>query len=131
MSSCFWYEFQNPRVGQIDKEHNFGLVHSDLTPKPAYQAYKTLIEARPAESETTFFAVDGDFVRAGWKAPDGTGGVAVWRAGGCQDVELKFTGKVTKAFDYLGNEIAVPSEKITLSPKVLFFLGPESVEFVK
>ncbi|MBO7678966.1 MAG: hypothetical protein J6S75_04780, partial [Thermoguttaceae bacterium] len=131
VSSCFWYEFQNPEVGVLDKEDNFGLVHKSLTPKPAYQAYKTLIEARPAESRSTFFEIDGDLIRAGWKRPDGTNAVAVWRAGTAQEVELKFTGQVTKAFDYLGSEIPVPAGKAALSPKVLYFIGPESVEFVK
>ena len=131
VSSCFWYEFQNPQVGVLNKEHNFGLVHKNLTPKPVYQAYKTLIEARPADSRSTFFDIDGDLIRAGWECPDGTNAVAVWRAGDAQDVELKFTGQVTKAFDYLGNEISVPEGKISLSPKALYFIGPESVEFVK
>lgn len=38
----FWYNFRNIFANSSDVEHNFGLVNADFTPKPAYEAYKTL-----------------------------------------------------------------------------------------
>jgi hypothetical protein len=44
-----WYQFQDgmwfaARPNPRDVEHNFGIVYSDLTPKPAYVAYGALTE---------------------------------------------------------------------------------------
>ena len=39
----FKYDFRNDGTSPTDKEHNFGLVRKDFSPKPAYAAYATLI----------------------------------------------------------------------------------------
>jgi hypothetical protein len=46
---CEWYQFQDGTwYGQVPKpddvEHHFGIVHTDLTPKPACVAYGTMTE---------------------------------------------------------------------------------------
>lgn len=37
-----WYDWKNDGPDPDEREHNFGLVNLDLSPKPAYQAIKTL-----------------------------------------------------------------------------------------
>jgi hypothetical protein len=37
-----WYDWKNDGPDPDEREHNFGLVHADLSPKPAYLALKTL-----------------------------------------------------------------------------------------
>ncbi len=37
-----WYDWKNDGPDADEREHNFGLVHADLSPKPAYPALKTL-----------------------------------------------------------------------------------------
>lgn len=37
-----WYDWKNDGPDPDEREHNFGLVHTDLSPKPAYHALKTL-----------------------------------------------------------------------------------------
>jgi hypothetical protein len=37
-----WYDWKNDGPDTKDGEHNFGTVHADLSPKPAYLAMKTL-----------------------------------------------------------------------------------------
>ncbi|MGL1903946.1 MAG: glycoside hydrolase family 5 protein [Fibrobacterales bacterium] len=37
-----WYDWKNDGTDAGNREHNFGLVENDLTPKKAYHAYKTL-----------------------------------------------------------------------------------------
>lgn len=37
-----WYDWKNDGLDPEEREHNFGLVHADLSPKPAYLALKTL-----------------------------------------------------------------------------------------
>ncbi len=34
----FWYDFQNDGINPKNKEHNFGIIRKDYSPKPAYQA---------------------------------------------------------------------------------------------
>jgi hypothetical protein len=35
----FWYNFRNIFPNSTEVEHNFGLIHADYTPKPAFEAY--------------------------------------------------------------------------------------------
>ncbi len=37
-----WYDWKNDGPDKNEREHNFGTVTSDLSPKPSYQAIKTL-----------------------------------------------------------------------------------------
>lgn len=37
-----WYDWKNDGPDPDEREHNFGLVYADLSPKPAYHALKTL-----------------------------------------------------------------------------------------
>ena len=39
----FVYEFMAPEYDPVYRECHYGIVHSDLTPKPAYKAYRELI----------------------------------------------------------------------------------------
>lgn len=39
----FWYDFMNDGNDSYNPEHNFGLIHNDMTPKPALVAYANLI----------------------------------------------------------------------------------------
>lgn len=43
----FWYNFREKGTDPNDYEHNFGLVESDWTIKPAYEAYKGYIANEP------------------------------------------------------------------------------------
>jgi len=38
-----WYEYRDSNTGSRDPEANFGLVHSDLSPKPAYTAMRDVV----------------------------------------------------------------------------------------
>ncbi len=42
VAKFFWYELADARLDPNDKEANFGILFSDLTPKPAYVAYAVL-----------------------------------------------------------------------------------------
>jgi hypothetical protein len=43
----FWYNFREKGTDQTNYEHNFGLVESDWTIKPAYEAYEDYIANDP------------------------------------------------------------------------------------
>lgn len=40
----FWYNFRNISDESSDVEHNFGLMHNNFTPKPAWEAYSAVIQ---------------------------------------------------------------------------------------
>jgi hypothetical protein len=42
VSKNFWYDFQNDGQDTANKEHNFGLLRFDGSPKPGYFAYLNL-----------------------------------------------------------------------------------------
>lgn len=77
----FWYEFQAPETDDLDQESHFGIVHRDLSPKPAYAAYRTLIAQRPAGSavlDRPWKSADGAHYYPQWRRPDGAAAGAVW-----------------------------------------------------
>ena len=43
-----WYEYRDSNTGSSDPEANFGLVHSDLSPKPAYAALRDVVAGSTA-----------------------------------------------------------------------------------
>ena len=44
VSKVFWYDFKNDGNDLKEPEHNFGIVHNDLSPKPAVVAYANMID---------------------------------------------------------------------------------------
>ena len=78
----FWYEFQAPETDDLDPESHFGLTHRDLSPKPAFLAYRTLTALRPAGSavvrDRPWKSLDGALYHPHWKRPDGRLAGAVW-----------------------------------------------------
>lgn len=77
----FWYELQAPEADDLDQESHFGIVHRDLSPKPAFLAYKTLTAQRPAGSATLdrpWKSEDGAHYFPQWTRPDGRAAGAVW-----------------------------------------------------
>lgn len=125
----FWYEFQAPEQDDTDKEHHFGMVHRDLSPKPGYIAYQALVKARPSGSvQNENWQVD-DSCLIEWKRPDGQKGFALWTPGISVKKSITITGKITEAFDYLGNPVTIDAnaKTIELNNKIIYLIGPEKI----
>ncbi|WP_288592413.1 glycosyl hydrolase [uncultured Victivallis sp.] len=45
VEKLFYYNFHNDGTSPAEREHNFGLVRWDYTPKPAYRAYRAMTAA--------------------------------------------------------------------------------------
>jgi hypothetical protein len=52
VDKVFWYNFRCKGTDPEDREHNFGIVKYDMTPRPAYDAYRrmTKLRQRPGSS---------------------------------------------------------------------------------
>ena len=129
----YWYEFQAPEQKPEYNEHHFGIVHRDLSPKPAYTAIRTLARARPAGSK----AVDrswrtAELYHPGWQRPDGRVAWALWRLGQEQAHELHVQGAIQEAFDHLGGPLDLNVEagrvRLSLSEAPVYLVGPTAVE---
>jgi hypothetical protein len=125
----FWYELQATEWKDYDKEDHFGLLHRDLSPKPAWGAYGTLVRLRPPGSTVLASPEPGKAVaRWGWKRPDGSCAWALWRQEGEAPATLRLSGAVTEACDFLGQPVAIPADgRVTLGPAGLFLAGPATV----
>ena len=125
----FWYEFQAVEEDDVDREHHFGMVHRDLSPKSGYFAMKTLIRMRPDGSIQNPGWLKDDFCQVSWKRPDGKTVTAVWLPGSEGERTIALNSPVEFACDYLGNTVNVPvpngsTYKLKLSPKVLYLVTP-------
>ncbi len=125
-----WYELQAPEGEPHDPEHHFGILHRDLTPKPAYKALSTLAALRPQGSTALPPAtVPQGTHLSGWIRPDGRKAWAVWstkepgrctaRTGEPTEVWLDLFG-VTRSLP----STAGPANHRTLRSQVLFTGGP-------
>ncbi len=125
----FWYEFQAPEQDDVDKEHHFGMVHRDLSPKTGYLAMKTLTKMRPDGSVQNPGWLKDDFCQISWKRPDGKTVTAVWLPGFEAERTVTLPSPVESACDCFGDPVNLPAPegttyKLKLSPKVLYLVTP-------
>lgn len=127
----FWYELQSPEGKDFDKEDHFGLLHADLSPKPAWAAYRTLIRIRPPGSVAIASPTTGQVVaRWGWRRPDGTTAWALWCQAGEQTVTARLAGPAATATDFQGRPITLPADgALRVGPAGLFLTGPTALDF--
>jgi hypothetical protein len=128
----FWYEFQAPEHNSFDREDSFGIVHRDLTPKPAYFAYRTLAGVFPEGSriDTSVEWNRTDICVVSWIHPDGTHAWAVWVPSGTKQVSLKMGKGFQKALDYTGKELPVAAytKTLTITPGITYLVGPKTLD---
>jgi hypothetical protein len=129
----FWYEFQAVEIDPYYNEHHFGMVHADLSPKPAYTALVALTRLRPSGSKTGVGEWrNGDGVYfPHWTRPDGETVWAVWRALGSGDCTIQVAGSVKGSYDHLGKErpLALKGGRATfeLDESILYLVGPKQL----
>ena len=122
----FWYNFRAGEWKPDEREHHFGIVHADFSPKPAFHAYKTLTTLCPSGSTIPEISVHGKSYLANWKRPDGVKVWAVWTADFHQKLSMRIKGNA-EAMNHLGEKQPVPGKEFTATPSILYLVGPESV----
>ncbi len=133
VDTVFWYNLRAFENDPWYNEDHFGIVHKDLSPKPAFTAFHALTRARPSGSkqiEPTFQCA-ASARGVAWTRPDGKNGYALWDYQSQKNYTLAIDGTVDECFDHLGRPIAlpVPSGKFTLSlsPGPLYLIGPKQI----
>ncbi|MDO4558813.1 MAG: hypothetical protein Q4C47_07600, partial [Planctomycetia bacterium] len=121
----FWYEFQSMERDDSDKEHHFGIVHRDLTPKPAWWAYRTLTRICPDDAtDLKFRKLGNDGCGVSWSLPDGRSVWAIWSPAGTTEIVGPWAATTNlEAVDYLGARAQeLPSR---FSPGI-WYLSPQN-----
>ena len=125
LDRIIWFRLHDPGLDRYYSEHNYGLCHNDLTPKPSYFALRTaatvLAGARPCPPPdlgpdviTRAFERDGERIVAAW-TPDGPAAGAL------------FVGAPTaRLVDAMGNESEVPTDA-----GLLLLQAGESLQFAR
>ena len=104
------YELRATESDPYYSESHFGIVHRNLAPKPAYSAYATLTDRRPAGSVNLPHAWRDETRKLyfpQWTRPDGTAAGAIWTTGAKQALELDFDGEEVAFMDAFGLPLPV------------------------
>lgn len=128
VDKVFWYKFRSCENNLYYKEDNFGIVHKNLSPKPAYYAYKAMTSMMPSGSSRPVLEIIGDIYKAHWIRPDGKIVWAFWNPkGSCGNHQLVYTGS-PMFYDYTGNYLKnFNNGKFEISPAVMYVVGATSL----
>lgn len=124
----FWYEFRS-KTKINDRESHYGIVRTNLEPKPAFNACRTLSKLCPPGSTPPELKRKGNAYLASWTRPDGVKIWALWTALQPLEVGLNITGKVSEAFNYLGEKQPIPEATHIATPAILYLVGPIQISF--
>lgn len=127
----YWYDFQNDGTDPAEREHNFGLIRRDYSPKPAYQAAAVVasmlrnrpfakailkdVSVSPAEKgkdllrsgivKLYLYGKGGDSMLAAWTAQGDPQG---WNRKCKVTFTLPFPYESAKLTDWRGRELPMP-----------------------
>ena len=119
LRGVWWYDFQDDGPKTDFTEHNFGLVHLDLTPKPGFFAVSAITRwIEGAEFESRLKASDPSVDGVKFRLPDGQQGLAIWRMGpGSSRVQVKGASAAHTVRNGSPNKTSNPSDiELTATP---------------
>lgn len=129
VDKVFMYNLRSSELDQYDKESHFGLLHSDLSEKPAFQTYKTLIDMCPSGSTRPKLSFkDGVYV-AEWKKSDGKYVICLWTSVSSKNVRLKSSQNI-QMVDFKGKRIKSKDNVIHISPEVVYLVSKSPLNYV-
>lgn len=125
MDKVFWYKSRSRELTD-DSEDFYGLWHKDYQSKPAYYAYKTLVNMCPSGSTRPKIMRKDNVYVATWKQPKGKYVTAPWTSKGKEPVNVKsFKGDV---YDINGRRLSLNSDRMEVSPSVLYFVSDKKFD---
>ena len=120
-----WFRLHDPGIDRFYTEHNYGMCHHDLTPKPAYFAHMTVARLLEKARPDGTWAVGPNALARCFRTPSERV-AAVWCPEGRQAVAV-FVGEPTaRVVDIMCNEREEPTEA-----GVLLLQASEAVEFLR
>lgn len=123
----FWYNFRAAEWSLEAREAHFGIVRKNLDSKPSFHAYQTLTRLCPSGSTLPVLTQRNNIFLASWSRPDQTKVWAVWTPLQQQKVKFNFAGGKFEAFNHLGQRLPLSSDSCTISPAMIYFVGPQSI----
>ena len=127
VEKVFWYNFRSMGTIPNAREHHFGIVERDLSPKPAYHAYKTLTEVCPPESTRPVLTKKGTLYLASWTRPDGEKTYAVWRLRGGGMEKIRMEGNLKEIRNHLGEKLPLKKDALQISDGVTYLSGDRTL----
>lgn len=111
---------------------HWGMLHKDLSPKPALTAFREFVKRCPASASRPVITTPGNEIRlARWQTQDRVAHYALWRVFGTEKVTLRCEGNLTECTDHLGRPVALDKEgTITLSEGVVYLAAPARIDLV-
>lgn len=123
VEKVYTFKFKAKETNENDPEDYYGIIHADLTPKPAYLAYKTMTRMLPSGSARPTLIIDGYNYYSFWKRRDGKKVFAIWNTKGETSIQLRIRGKA-EAYNYLGQSIELQkSGQVRIGKGVVFIVG--------
>lgn len=127
VDKIFTYNLRAKETDRFYKEDHFGILHADLTPKPAFNAYHTLIKLLPPGASRPVLKIWGTKYVSYWKRPDGKKVYALWSSKEHEIINLNIKGKYI-SYDLNGRKLSVDDTKIEITPSVRYFVGGKKFE---
>ncbi len=119
VEKAFLYNLRNDGTDPKDKEQNFGLLNHDLSPKPAYFAYRNLIRLLEGARFVELQRADG-VAKYVFESPAGQ--VLVLWSEDDESREVSIEAASTEVFDVIGRRasLAAGQGKVTVTPSPRF-----------
>lgn len=131
----FYYRLRASETNPKEREDYFGLVHSNFSKKPAYEAYKTLVTMCPNGSTRPTLTIKDGVYFAQWKRPDGKYVAAYWTVDRRDIVPVK-NGSLLRSYDhmlefydYLGHKCYSSNDSIGVGPDIRYMVSSSKFEF--
>lgn len=120
VDKVFWYNLRAKEIDFAKRGDNWGLLHANLEPKPAWFAYKTLVMMLPSGSKRPQMVKKGPLHHAKWTKPNGIDVDAFW-CNSPEPCKLDFLPYSQKSvYDDVGNKLSLQSEFIMISSNILY-----------
>lgn len=127
IEKVFWYNLRASEHDLSEREHCFGIVHKDLSPKPAYVAFQAMNTMFPKGStRPAMVEKEGRFV-LNWQRPDGRNVWAVWHKDLTEKVQIDWDGDLVQSTDVYGKPRQVSKGELTIGPELQYFVGPSTL----
>lgn len=125
IDKVFVYNLKSTERDKFNPEEHFGILHPDLSSKPAYHTYRQLIKMLPEGSTRPLIRIEDNIYICEWGRPDKIRVYAIWKTGREKQVALSISGRYTIEDQY-GRKLPIATT-INVSNEVKYIIGANNV----